>query len=381
MKLPIEPPLEPMEARQVEAIPEGDAWQYEPKWDGFRCLAFRDGDELYLQSRNGRPLARYFPELAQALLETGSKRFVLDGELVVPVERRLSFEQLQLRLHPAASRVRKLAAEHPAVLIAFDLLVTERRTDLTSRPLSERRQRLEKFAARYFDGHQSVRLSPASRQRSAADDWFRRTGGALDGVIAKQLDARYLPGSREAVVKVKNLRSADCVVAGFRYSTTRSDQAASLLLGLYDEEGKLNHVGYTSSLGVEDFETLTPRLEGLSRRKRSPRGFTGRAPDGPSRWSREGSREYVKLPHELVVEVRYDHVSGERFRHGTKFLRWRPDKDPAQCTLSQIETGAGALLLFGQGRLSALRRRSAPRQSIRRARASPQRSRAARRRP
>ena len=350
MKLPIVPPYEPMEATQVETIPDGEGWQYEPKWDGFRCLAFRDGEEIYLQSRNGRPLARYFPDLAEALAGLGAQRFVLDGELVVPVERRLSFEQLQLRLHPAASRVRKLAAENPAVMIVFDILVTERRTDLTAQPLSERRRRLETFAERYFNADPAVRLSPASTDRAAADEWFHRTGGALDGVIAKRLASPYVPGGREAVVKVKNLRTADCVVAGFRYSSTGKRRAASLLLGLYDAEGRLDHVGYTSSLSNEEFTSLTPRLEDLASRKRSLRGFTGRAPEGPSRWSREGSREHVALPHELVVEVQYDHVSGGRFRHGTRFLRWRPDKTPSQCLLSQIEPAAGAMLLFGGGR-------------------------------
>ena len=346
MQLPIKPPFETMEARQVDEIPTGDGWQYEPKWDGFRCLVFRDGDELYLQSRNARPLARYFPDLAEGLLALGARRFVLDGELVVPVERRLSFEQLQLRLHPAASRVRKLAGEHPAVMVAFDILVTERGTDVSGKPLADRRTRLEKFAARFFEGHDAVRLTPAARDTKTAADWFRRTGGALDGVIAKRLDEPYRSGSRDAVVKVKNLRAADCVVAGFRYGK-RKKWIGSLLLGMYNDEGQLDHVGYTSSLATAELDELTARLEQLSRKKKSPKGFTGRSPEGPSRWSPESAREYVGLPHELVVEVQYDHVTGARFRHGTTLLRWRPDKNPRDCRLSQIAAGADAVLLFG----------------------------------
>jgi ATP-dependent DNA ligase len=345
MQLPVKPPFETMEARQVDEIPTGDGWQYEPKWDGFRCLAFRDGDELYLQSRNARPLARYFPDLVEGLLSLGARRFVLDGELVVPVKRRLSFEQLQLRLHPAESRVRKLAAEHPAVMVAFDVLVTDRGTDVTAKPLSDRRERLEKFAGRFFDGHEAIRLTPAARDPKSAGKWFRRTGGALDGVIAKRLDKPYRSGSRDAVVKVKNLRAADCIVAGFRYAKG-GKRAGSLLLGMYNDEGELDHVGYTSSLAAAEFTGLTPRLEQFSRKRKSPKGFTGRSPEGPSRWSPESAREYVALPHELVVEVQYDHVSGDRFRHGTTLLRWRPDKAPEQCRLAQISAGADAVLLF-----------------------------------
>lgn len=347
MRLPILPPFSPMEAREVDELPEGAGWQYEPKWDGFRCLAFRDGDEVFLQSRNARPLARYFPDVAAALRALRARRFVLDGELVVPVRRRLSFEQLQLRLHPAASRVRMLADENPAMYVGFDILVSERGTDLLSRPFGDRRERLESFAARFLTGQDAIRMTPATTHRTRALKWLRQSGAALDGVIAKRLDLPYAADQRDAILKVKPRRTADCVVGGFRYSS-KGKVAGSLLLGLYDKTGLLDHVGYTSSLERSDFRALTPRLEQLSRKRTSPRGFTGRAPDGPSRWSQQEQRAYQALPHELVVEVEYDHVTGDRFRHGTSLVRWRPDKDPAACSLRQIQPHGDLLRLFSK---------------------------------
>ena len=332
MNLPVTPPYPPMEALAAAEIPEGAEWQYEPKWDGFRCLAFRDGDEIELQSKAGLPLARYFPEMVAVLAALPARRFVLDGELVIPIDGRLSFNDLQLRLHPAESRVRKLSAERPAMMIAFDLLVDERGHDLTGKPLSERRRRLEEFFARYVDTP-SMRLSPAARNLNEARKWLRTMGGSLDGVIAKRLDAPYESGLRSGVMqKIKDLRTADCVVGGFRYAS-KGGMVGSLLLGLYDDAGKLNHVGFTSSIAAAEKKELTTSLERL----RKPPGFTGSAPGGPSRWSTERSGEWEPLDPRLVVEVQYDHFTGGRFRHGTRFLRWRPDKDPRQCTMAQVE--------------------------------------------
>lgn len=338
MKLPLEPPFPPMEALAAPAPPEGAEWQYEPKWDGFRCLAFRDGGEVFLQSKSGQPLARYFPDVAGALAALPPKRFVLDGELAIPIGDHLSFNDLQLRLHPAASRVNKLAAEHPALMVVFDLLVDERGALLTGRPFRERRRRLEEFMAR-LGGTPVLRLSPATTDLAAARRWLRSTGGSLDGIIAKRLDARYESGERSGVVqKIKNLRSADCVVGGFRYAA-RGRLVGSLLLGLYDEQGLLHHVGFTSSIPAAERKALTAKLEKL----RKPPGFTGNAPGGPSRWSTERSGEWEPLDPKLVVEVQYDHFTGGRFRHGTRLLRWRPDKDPRQCTFRQVEQESRAM--------------------------------------
>ena len=324
--------LEPMEALAAPALPEGAEWQYEPKWDGFRCLAWREGDSVELQSKSGQPLARYFPDVVEALKQVGASRFILDGELVIPVQGDLSFNDLQLRLHPAASRVKKLAAEHPAVYIVFDLLQDERGASWLERPLRERRRRLEAFAARYLEKSDAIRLSPATSNLADARRWLRTMGGGLDGIIAKNLDAPYQPGERTgAMQKIKDLRTADCVVGGFRYAA-RKHEAGSLLLGLYGEDGLLHHVGFTSSMAAAERPALTRKLEGL---RRAP-GFTGRSPGGPSRWSTERSAEWEPLKPELVVEVQYDHFTGARFRHGTKFLRWRPDKDPHQCVMKQV---------------------------------------------
>jgi len=324
-----------MEARLVEEIPTGDEWQYEPKWDGFRCLAFRDGDNIFLQSKNGQPLARYFPDVAANVAKLPRKQFVLDGELVIPIDGALSFDELQLRLHPAASRVQKLAAAHPAVYIAFDLLAEDNESHLNLK-LRDRRRLLEKFARSNLRSEKSVRLSPATTDYRVASSWFQKTGRDLDGIIAKRLDAPYASGERTAAVKVKQIRTVDCVVGGFRYATG-ARVIGSLLLGLYGEDGLLHHVGFISGFKASERPALTEKFEPL---KKSP-GFTGNAPGGPSRWSTERTGEWEPVVPKIVVEVGYDHFTGGRFRHGTKFLRWRPDKDPRQCTMDQVQHGEG----------------------------------------
>jgi ATP-dependent DNA ligase len=322
-----------MEAQLVDDLPDEPGWQFEPKWDGFRCLAFRAGDAIELRAKSGKPLARYFPEMTAALRGLApADRFVLDGELVIPTGDTFSFNALQMRLHPAESRIRKLAVETPAVLIAFDLLATPGET-LLQAPLLERRDALEGFFQQIAAGD-SVRLSPYTRDLAEARSWLESSGGALDGVIAKRLDGSYQTGER-AMLKVKKRRTADCVVGGFRYERN-SRIVGSLLLGLYNREGRLDHVGFTATLHDLDRQALTQQLEALI----EPPGFTGNAPGGPSRWSTERSGEWEPLRPELVVEVRYDHVSGGRFRHGTRLLRWRPDKAPRQCTFEQIEPPA-----------------------------------------
>ncbi len=343
MKLAVHPPLPPMEARLVDEIPTGTGWQYEPKWDGFRCLAFRDGDEVYLQSKSGQALARYFPEMVEALLAVKARRFVLDGELVAPVGQRLSFDDLLMRIHPAASRVKRLAAEHPALFIVFDLLLDERGKSLLDEPLSERRARLERFAGKYFSADGRLHLSPAARRAAAAKRWFRQAGAALDGVVAKRLELPYQSGERTGMQKIKPLRTAECVVGGLRYAS-RGRQVGSLLLGLFNEEGKLDHVGFTSSFTTSQRQEITK----LVKDHLGPPGFTGRTPGGPSRWSTKRSTEWTRLKDDLVVEVEYDQFTAGRFRHGTKLLRWRPDKAPRQCTFEQVERGGGSLRLLGK---------------------------------
>ena len=308
-------------------LPEGAGWQFEPKWDGFRCLARRDGAEATLTSKSGKPLARYFPDVVQLLAALKEKQFLLDGELIIPVGDALSFEELQLRLHPAESRVRKLAAAHPAELMLFDVLDLGGK-DLTREPLAKRRAALEKFFAK--NKAPRLHLSPVTHDRDTAVRWLHRSGGALDGVIAKRTDLEYRSGER-AMIKVKQQRTADCVVGGFRYAEKKSE-VGSLLLGLYDADGLLNHVGFTSAIPAKERPRLTKDLEALI----EPPGFTGSAPGGPSRWNTERSMAWKPLRPKLVVEVRYDQVTGGRFRHGTGFLRWRPDKDPKQCTFQQL---------------------------------------------
>jgi ATP-dependent DNA ligase len=320
-----------MEARTVAEIPEGEGWQYEPKWDGFRCLAFRDGKTVKLQSKSGQPLERYFPELVAALLDLEAKQFVLDGEIIVPVDGALSFDDLLQRIHPAASRILKLSVERAAQLIVFDILADEKGKSLVERPLEARREQLEAFAKRFLKANDSIRLSPATAEMPVVRKWFRAVGSGLDGVIAKRLDMPYMSGDRTGMVKVKHHRTADCVVGGFRYAE-KARVIGSMLLGLYDDDGLLHHVGFTSAFTAKERSEFTPKLEKLIK----PPGFTGQAPGGPSRWSTKRSTEWEPLSPKLVVEVEYDHFTNGRFRHGTKLLRWRPDKAPRQCTLDQV---------------------------------------------
>jgi ATP-dependent DNA ligase len=316
-----------MEALLAEELPDGAGWQYEPKWDGFRCIVARDGPEVELWSKSGKPLARYFPEILAMFARLKAKRFVIDGELLIATGGAIAFDALQLRLHPAESRVRKLAAETPAMFMAFDCLAVGKQM-LADKPLSQRRAELQRLLAK--EARPNLLLSPATTELGAALRWLERTGGALDGVIAKRLDQPYRPGER-AMVKVKQRRSADCVVGGFRYG--RNDKfTASLLLGLYDDGGLLHHVGFTSSIAAKDRPAWTKELEKLI----EPPGFTGNAPGGPSRWSTERTAEWQPLKPKLVVEVLYDQVTAGRFRHGTRLLRRRPDKSPRQCTCEQL---------------------------------------------
>jgi len=338
MAFVIKPPLPPMESRSGAEIPTGVGWQYEPKWDGFRCLVFRDGGNVYLQSKSGQPLARYFPDIVEMTAKIPAKSFVLDGELAIPVRGALSFDELQLRLHPAASRVAKLAKAHPAIFIVFDLLVQERQ-GLLQTVLRERRTLLEKFGRKNFKGSKAVRLSPATTDLRQAKKWFDKTGGDLDGVIAKRLEMPYASGERTAVVKIKKIRTADCVVGGFRYASG-AKILGSLLLGLYDAGGLLHHVGFTSAFKADERRALTKKFEAI---RKAP-GFTGNAPGGPSRWSTERSGEWEPVDPKIVVEVTYDHFTGGRFRHGTKIVRWRKDKSPRQCTMDQVEGREGRSL-------------------------------------
>jgi ATP-dependent DNA ligase len=317
----------PMEAVLAAELPKSKGWQYEPKWDGFRCLARRDGDEVTLTSKSGKPLARYFPDVVDVLRGLKTKQFLLDGELIIPAGDALSFEELQLRLHPAESRVKKLAASHPAELMLFDLLELDGEP-LDTLPLSERRERLEQFFRK--NEMTGLRISPMTCDRSIAIRWLQHSGGALDGVVAKRADQDYRYGER-AMIKVKQQRTADCVVGGFRYAEKKRE-VGSLLLGLYDDQGLLDHVGFTSAIPSVERPQLTKDLEALI----EPPGFTGGAPGGPSRWNTERTGQWKPLKPSLVVEVRYDQVTGRRFRHGTGFIRWRPDKDPKQCTFEQL---------------------------------------------
>jgi ATP-dependent DNA ligase len=319
-----------MEAKLVSALPGGEGWQYEPKFDGFRGLAFKDG-EVDLRSKSGQPFNRYFPEVVASLEALKAQQFVLDGELVVPEGDGLSFEQLLMRIHPAKSRVDKLSREHPALFLVFDLLVDEKGRSLVELPLSERRRALERFVEKYGGRDSLLRLAPQTIDRADAEDWLHSLGAGLDGIMAKRLDLPYQSGARTGMQKFKRMRSAECVVGGFRYGS-KDPLVGSLLLGLYDDAGLLHHVGFTSSIKAEDKPALTKKLERVIREP----GFTGNRPGGPSRWSTERSGEWKPLATKLVAEVQYDHFSGGRFRHGTKFLRWRPEKDPAQCTLAQV---------------------------------------------
>jgi len=326
-----------MEALSVPELPVMGAWQYEPKWDGFRCLSYRDGESVKMWSKSGQDLTRYFPEVAALLRAVRAEKFVIDGELIVPYGQSSSFEQLLMRIHPAESRVLRLSNEHPAMMVVFDLLVDERGRDLTGLVLRERRAALEKFAARYLTDAR-LPLSPATLEARAAQAWLKGATG-IDGVIAKRLDMSYQSGERTGMQKIKRLQSADCVVGGFRFaekSTPERPEVGSLLLGLYNAEGKLDHVGFTSSFEAAEKRRLAPLLMELVVPAGGGGGFTGNAPGGPSRWSSKRSMEWQALRPVLVCEVRYDHFSEGRFRHGTKFLRWRPDKAARQCTFEQV---------------------------------------------
>jgi ATP-dependent DNA ligase len=360
MHLPIEPPLEPMLAKPSNGLPEGDGWLYEPKWDGFRAIVFRDGNELLTQSRDLKPLDRYFPELAEPLLAALPERCVLDGEVViVGDDAALDFDALLIRIHPAASRVKMLAEQSPASFVAWDLLALDDE-DLRPLPQAERRTRLESVLG---SAAPPVHLTPATRDRAIAADWFDRFEGAgLDGVIAKRLDAPYQPGKR-AMLKIKHQRTADCVVAGFRWHKDGPGTLiGSLLLGLFDDAGKLHHVGITASFTMarraELVAELAPLREGAmdghpwaewSEWADAAAASGQRVPGATSRWNRGRDLSWEALRPERVVEVAFDHLQGDRFRHGTTFVRWRPDKRPEDCRYDQLaETPAYELsAIFG----------------------------------
>jgi ATP-dependent DNA ligase len=316
-----------MEALLVDELPVGSEWRFEPKWDGFRCLAVRKDGEVALWSRSGKPLGRYFPEIEALVAALPGGDLVLDGELVIETPAGLSFDALSQRLHPAASRVAKLSAETPARFMVFDML-GEGAEDLRTVPLAERRSRLELFAAPVKADR--LLLSPQTADLDLAKHWLERSGGALDGVVAKRADEPYRSGER-AMIKVKRHRSADCVVGGFRLDT-RGQDVASLLLGLYDDAGLLHHVGFCSSFKAAERRAWSAELKPLVKEP----GFTGNRPDKPSRWARERTSEWKPLRPTLVVEVLYDQVTGGRFRHGTRLLRRRPDKRPDQCRCEQL---------------------------------------------
>ncbi len=329
--LPIHPPFPPQEARPVKQIPSASGWLYEPKWDGFRCLAFRRGREVLLQSKAGQPLARYFPELVAALAALPANSFVVDSEIVIFHGNQLSFDDLLLRIHPAESRVRKLAQSTPSTLICFDLLVDPSRKSLLAATLKERRMRLQNLFHQ-IGKNERVRLSPSTLDREQALRWMKEGGvHGWDGIVAKRLEEPYHSGERAGMVKIKRIRTADCVVGGFRYAE-KGGVIGSLLLGLFNESKKLDQVGFTSSFNAEQRQELRKVVEPLI----GGSGFTGHAPGGPSRWSTKRSTEWQPLQPKLVCEVQFDHFSGGRFRHGTKFLRWRPEKRPEQCRFDQL---------------------------------------------
>jgi len=330
MTLSLNKKYAPMEALPAEELPSGPEWSYEPKWDGFRCIAFRDGKRVDLQSKSGKPLTRYFPEIVAAVLALKPEQFVLDGELVIPIKGKLSFDDLLMRIHPAISRIAKLSQATPAVYIVFDLLVDERGRNLVLKNLRERRAALESFAKKFLKDGGTINLSPVTDSVAVARKWFHM-GVGLDGVVAKRQDLPYQTGKRTGMQKIKKQRTADCVVGGFRY-LEKKRQVGSLLLGLYDKNGLLDHVGFTSSISAEDRPALTKKLEKLIK----PPGFTGKAPGGLSRWSIKHSMEWQPLHPKLVAEVQFDHFTGGRFRHGTKLLRWRPEKAPKECTMDQV---------------------------------------------
>jgi ATP-dependent DNA ligase len=347
MDLPVNPPVLPMLAKRVGELPPGEGWLFEPKWDGFRTLIFRDGDELFIQSRDEKPLDRYFPELAAPLKTQLPKRCVLDGEIVIATDEGLAFDALQMRLHPAASRVEKLSREIPASVVFFDLLA-EGTKDLTRTTFEERRARLCELLG---DAEPPLHVTPATRDRTTAADWFERFEGAgLDGVMAKQASGLYEPNKR-TMLKVKHEREADCVVAGFRWHKDGKGTAiGSLLLGLYNDDGELQHVGVCASFPMAKRKELVGFLEAYRKNAlvnhpwkswaSADEEATQRRPGAVSRWSQGKDLSWEPLRPELVVEVAYDHMQGDRFRHMAQFRRWRPDKKPADCTYEQLEVVA-----------------------------------------
>jgi len=397
LDLPLQPPYPPAEAKAVKELPRASGWLYEPKWDGFRCLAFRQGQEIVLQSKAGQPLTRYFPEVAAALLALPARKFVLDGEIVIRRGGGLDFNALLQRIHPAASRVQRLSQETPATYMVFDLLVDARGKALVSSPLSARRMALQEFASANIgeranqgggksrsraavraasnDATLRTMLSPASGDFATAEKWMREgAASGWDGVVAKRLDCEYTSGERTGMVKVKRIRTADCVIGGFRWSRAAAEKSAagkksaeksaakaqassrqsaassrkkpgeeigSLLLGLYNKSGRLDHIGFSASFTREERKQLKKILKPFMVKDGGPgAGFTGKAPGGPSRWTRDDrDTEWFPLKPKLVGEFQYDHFSGGRFRHGTKFLRWRPEKKPEQCTMDQLGIG------------------------------------------
>jgi ATP-dependent DNA ligase len=374
LNLPIQPPYPPAEAKSVSALPNESGWLYEPKWDGFRCLAFRQGNEVILQSKAGQPLGRYFPEIVAALLALPTRKFVLDGEIVIRSGAGLDFDALLQRIHPAASRIQRLSQETPSTYMVFDLLVDGQGRSLAAKPLSARRMALQEFAAANIGDLRGskpskkaateilkgpgarIMLSPSSSDFATAEKWMREgAASGWDGVVAKRLDCEYMSGDRTGMVKIKRIRTADCVVGGFRWARGKNsegkasqsksatskaadkkrptEEVGSLLLGLYNKNGELDHIGFSASFTREERKKLKPILKPLM----GGEGFSGKAPGGPSRWTRDArDTEWFPLKPKLVGEFQYDHFSGGRFRHGTKFLRWRPDKKPEQCTMEQI---------------------------------------------
>jgi len=322
---------EPMEALLVPVLPEGKDWVYEPKWDGFRCLAYRRGEKIILQSKSGKPLHRYFPEVVSMLKKLKAKSFVLDGELLVTRDKSYSFGDLQMRLHPAASRIKKLSASQPATFVLFDILEDEKAEKIMSQPFDERRTCLEDFYKKFCAKEKRLLLSQQVSTVSKTKAWLTKGEWRVDGIVAKNKLDLYTPGKR-VMQKFKVIRTADCVVGGFRYGTG-SKEVGSLLLGLYDSEGLLNHVGFTSSIAKKDKKALTKKLEKII----ATPGFTGKSPGMPSRWSTERSAEWQPLKNDIVVEVAFDQVTDDRFRHGTKIVRFRPDKAPRQCRMDQLK--------------------------------------------
>lgn len=320
-----------MEALLVDELPVEEGWQFEPKWDGFRCIAIRDGDKIELWSKSGKPLGRYFPEIISMLARLNEREFVFDGELLIEVDGESAFDALQARLHPATSRITRLSIETPAQFIVFDCLSRQGRS-LLSNPLHERRAALEALMA--VEQEPALTLSPHSTDRREAAAWLERSGAALDGIIAKRLNDPYRSGER-AMLKLKVRRSADCVIGGFRRERNGTG-VASLLLGLYDSAGLLNHVGFTSSIAAGEREVWATELGAIA----GSSGFTGKAPGGPSRWTSR-SAEWQPVESKIVIEVLYDQVTGDRFRHGTRLIRRRPDKAPSQCTMDQLSHPLG----------------------------------------